>query len=40
MKLRYQIYAETKRWDLAVEVARIMAESLPNIPRGGVNLFL
>jgi tetratricopeptide (TPR) repeat protein len=38
LELRYQIYAETKRWDLAVEMARIMAESLPNIPWGHFHL--
>jgi predicted Zn-dependent protease len=38
LELRYQIYAETKRWNLAVEMARIMAESLPNNPWGHFHL--
>jgi predicted Zn-dependent protease len=34
LELRYKLYAETKRWDLAVEMARTMAESLPDQPWG------
>jgi predicted Zn-dependent protease len=34
LELRYKLYAETKRWDLAVEMARSMAESLPDQPWG------
>jgi predicted Zn-dependent protease len=38
LELRYQIYAETQRWDLAVEMARIMAQSMPDNHRGHLHL--
>jgi tetratricopeptide (TPR) repeat protein len=38
LELRYQIYAETARWDLAVDLARIMAQSLPDNPWGYFHL--
>jgi len=34
LELRYKIYSDTKRWDLAVEVGRTVRDLLPNEPWG------
>jgi predicted Zn-dependent protease len=38
LELRYQIYAETKRWDLAVDMARIMVQSMADNSWGHLHL--
>jgi tetratricopeptide (TPR) repeat protein len=38
LEVRYKIFAEMKRWDRAIEIAQIMAKSLPDIPWGPFHL--
>jgi predicted Zn-dependent protease len=38
LKLRYEIYSEAKKWDGAVEIARKMANLLPDNPWGHFHL--
>ena len=38
LRVKYQLYAQTKQWERAIETARLLCEMLPEAPFGWIHL--